>query len=298
MDAGESLGAGALEGVDEITTGTTVHARPYRTFVYVDLALSSSKTRHADASKGPRIVQAGTVILTRMRLALVHIRLASRTRESLRAIAGEGSGRVHANTIVLARRTLRALINVLGTVQSFVSGGARTGEGSVDRAGITNRALVTWIRRTGIIEMTKQSGLSIRALAIEAADAIDASCAVETGCACTVINVDAAIGSGPAIHAYTRITAVRIRACGSVVAQGRSYRTFVHIQFTLRARKGRWTQTGILVHSVHAGGTILTEITRAVINILLAVIASEAFGANALVVMFTELMARASVFTR
>lgn len=68
---------------------------------------------------------------------------------------------------------------------------------------------------------------------------------------------------------------MRIRACGPVVAQGRPYRALVHVQFALRAREGRWTQTGILVHSVHAGGTILTEIARTIIDILLAMIASE-----------------------
>lgn len=119
------------------------------------------------------------------------------------------------------------------------------------------------------------TGLSICALTIKAADAIDAGCAVEASCACTVINVDAAIGPGPAIHAYTRITAMRIRACGPVVAQGRPYRTLVHIQFALRTREGRWTQARVLIHSVHAGGTILTEIAHTIINIFLAVIASE-----------------------
>lgn len=44
MGAGETLGAGALEGVDEIAAGTAVHARPQRALVYVDLALGSGET--------------------------------------------------------------------------------------------------------------------------------------------------------------------------------------------------------------------------------------------------------------
>jgi len=51
---------------------------------------------------------------------------------------------------------LCALVNVLGAVQSFVSGSTGAGEGPVDRASVTDRALMTRIRRTGIIEMTKQ----------------------------------------------------------------------------------------------------------------------------------------------
>lgn len=53
--------------------------------------------------------------------------------------------------------TLFALINILGTVQSFVSGGAGTGEGSIDRAGVADRALMTRIRRASVIEMTEQT---------------------------------------------------------------------------------------------------------------------------------------------
>jgi len=51
---------------------------------------------------------------------------------------------------------LCALVNVLGAVQSFISGGTGAGEGSVDRASVTDRTLMTRIRCTSIIEMTKQ----------------------------------------------------------------------------------------------------------------------------------------------
>lgn len=55
------------------------------------------------------------------------------------------------------RLTLLALVNVFGTIQSFVSGGAGAGERAVDRAGVADRALVTRIRRAGIVEMTEES---------------------------------------------------------------------------------------------------------------------------------------------
>lgn len=55
------------------------------------------------------------------------------------------------------KRTLGALVNILGTVYSFISSGAGAGEGPVDRASVTDCALMTWIRRTGIIKMTKQT---------------------------------------------------------------------------------------------------------------------------------------------
>lgn len=119
------------------------------------------------------------------------------------------------------------------------------------------------------------TGLSIGALAKEAADAIDAGSAVEAGRTCAVIDVDAAVGPGPAIHAYARVTAMRIRACCAIVAQGRPHGALVHVQFALRAREGRRTETRVLVHPVHAGGAILTEVARTVVDVLLAVFAAE-----------------------
>lgn len=59
-----------------------------------------------------------------------------------------------------------------------------------------------------ITNLTSLTSLAVRALAIEAADAIDAGSAVEAGRTCTVIDVDAAVGPGPAVHAYARVTAV------------------------------------------------------------------------------------------
>jgi len=115
----------------------------------------------------------------------------------------------------------------------------------------------------------------VRALAIEATDAIDAGSTIEASCTCTVIDVDAAVGPGPAIHAYTRITAMRIRACCAIVTQGRPYRALVHVQLALRAREGRRTQTRVLVHAVHASGAILTKVARTIVDVLLAMITSE-----------------------
>lgn len=50
-----------------------------------------------------------------------------------------------------------ALVDILGAVQPFVSGGAGAGEGSIDGAGVANRALVTRIRRASVVEMAQQS---------------------------------------------------------------------------------------------------------------------------------------------
>lgn len=69
---------------------------------------------------------------------------------------------------------------------------------------------------------------------------------------------------------------MRIRTRGTIVTQGRPYGALVHVQLALRAGEGRWTQAGVLVHPVHARGAILTEITRTIVDILLAMGALEA----------------------
>lgn len=119
------------------------------------------------------------------------------------------------------------------------------------------------------------TGLAVRALAVKTADTVDTGSAVEAGRTCTVVDVDATVRPGPAVHANTRVAAVRIRARGAVMAQGRPHGTLVHVELALRARESRRTQTGVLVHPVHACRTVLTEIARTVVDVLLAVIAPE-----------------------
>ena len=120
--------------------------------------------------------------------------------------------------------------------------------------------------------------LAISALTVEAADAVDAGSAVEAGCASTVVDVDAAVGPGPAIHAYARVTTWWIGARGAVVAQRRSNRTLVDVQLALRARVRRWTQARVLVYPVHAGRAVLAQVPRTVVNVLLALVTAEAWN--------------------
>jgi len=53
--------------------------------------------------------------------------------------------------------TLFTLVNVFGTIQSFISGSAGTGKGPVDRTGVADCTLVARIRRASIVEMAKQA---------------------------------------------------------------------------------------------------------------------------------------------
>lgn len=53
--------------------------------------------------------------------------------------------------------------------------------------------------------MAEQSGLSVGALTVKAANTIDAGSPVEAGSTCAIVDVDAAVRPGPAIHAYARV---------------------------------------------------------------------------------------------
>lgn len=130
----------------------------------------------------------------------------------------------------------------------------------------------------GIFIETALTGLAVGALTVEAADAVDAGSAVEACSSCTIVDVDAAVGSGPSVHAYARITARRIGARGAVVAQGWPDRALVHVELALCARV-RWrAETGVFVYPVHAGRTVLTQIPWTVVDVLLALLATETWN--------------------
>lgn len=122
---------------------------------------------------------------------------------------------------------------------------------------------------------SKLTSFSVSAAAVKTADPIDTSCAVEASSTCTIVDVDAAIGSGPTVYANAGITAVRIGACRAVVTERWSYGTLVNVEFALGPGKSRRTQTRIFVDTVHTRCAILTKITRAIIDIFFAMIASK-----------------------
>lgn len=111
-----------------------------------------------------------------------------------------------------------ALVNVLGAVDALVAGRTGARKRSVDGTRVANRIRMTGIRRTRIVQMAQQSCLARRTAAHEAADTIDAGGAIEAGRTVTIVNVDAAIGSRPAVDTNARVAADRIRACRSVLA--------------------------------------------------------------------------------
>ena len=115
----------------------------------------------------------------------------------------------------------------------------------------------------------------MRALAEEAADAVDAGGAVEARRAGTVVDVDAAVGTGPAVDADARVAAVAVGARRAIVAQRRPERALVDVVLALRPVEGGRAQAGVLVHPVDARRPVLAEVAHAVVDVALAVIAFE-----------------------
>lgn len=113
------------------------------------------------------------------------------------------------------------------------------------------------------------------ALAEEAPDPVDAGGPVEAGRASAVVDVLAAVGSGPAVYAYAGEAAVAVGAGRPVVAGRGPHRALVDVVLALRTRERWWTQARVLVHPVDACRTVLAKITLAVVDVLLAVITLE-----------------------
>lgn len=295
---GKADRARALERIDQIAADSAVETRIRGALVHVDLALRSGETWHANASKRSGIVQAATLVLTGVRLALVDVRLAAWSREALGAVARERTGRVDADAVVLAGRSLIALVDVLGTVDTLVAHRARTRERSVDRAGVTYGVRVARIRGTGVVQMAQQSGLAGRTPAVETTDAVDAGRSVEAGRVDAVVDVVAAVRTVPAVDADAVVAAVGVGTGGTVLADRRLLHALVHIRFAVLAGKARRALAVIGVDPVHTGGTVLAQIARAVVNILLAVFALETGWTFALVVELGRLLASSSVLAR
>lgn len=215
-------------------------------------------TWHANASKCARVVQAASIILARMAFAFVDIRFAARPGKPLRAIACKRTGRIDAFAVVFARRALHAFVDVFGAIDAFVAGRTRARVRAIHRTRVANSVRVAWIRGARVVQMAQQTRFARNAAADEAADAIDARGPIETGRVRTIVDIDAAIGSGPAVHTNARVSADRIRARRPILADRWSRQALVDVTLTVFAREIRSTFATIRVHIVNAFATILT----------------------------------------
>lgn len=131
------------------------------------------------------------------------------------------------------------------------------------------------IRGACIVQMTQQPRLSRRATAIEATNAIDTRRSIEARSLHTIIDILAAIAPSPAIYTDATVATMGVRTGCSILTDRRTQGALIDIHITVASREIRWTIAAILIDSIHTGASILTQISRTIIDVLLAVLALE-----------------------
>lgn len=110
---------------------------------------------------------------------------------------------------------------------------------------------------------------------MEAANPVDASGTVETGGPGTVVDVHRTVLSGPTVHAYAIVRSQRVGARGPVVAHARPHGAFVDVHLAGISGPLGGARARVTVHAVHARTAVETGVRYTVVNVFLAVFASE-----------------------
>ena len=113
------------------------------------------------------------------------------------------------------------------------------------------------------------------ALTKETADAVVTSGAIEASGTGAIVDILRAIGSRPSVDADARESAVGVGARGAVLANARPQRALVHVLIAVRAGERRRTLARIRIDAVDASRSVLTQMTRAIVDVFLAICSSE-----------------------
>lgn len=272
---GESDGAEALETIDEVTADAAIETGPRGTLVHILLTEDARVAWHANASESSPLVQARSLILARAGFAFVDVDLAAGTRETPAAVALEGTGNVHAGAIMFARVTCIALVDVVHAVGAGEAVGTGADVRSIDGARVADGTRVTRIARTRILQVTQQSCCTGCTLTEEGSHPVVARGPVEANGHGAVVHIFRAILPGPTIHADAVVATDVVPARRTILAHAGSHGTLIHVFAAISACVGGRTVAGVRVDSVDAGGSILTQVSRTVVDVALAVIASE-----------------------
>lgn len=238
--------------------------------------MSSLKSRHADTGVVPDPVQTGAVVLAGVGGALVDVLLTAGAGVPPKTVTGEGAVGVHALAAVLTGVCAdAALVSVDVAGAAGVSSGTVTVEHAADGVCVTVRAFATRITDTSIVSVAQQTGLPVRAEADEGGHAVDAGGARAAGGGGAVVDVLGAVGTAPAVHTDTDVAARVVTARPAVLTGVGLQAALVHVFSTVLTRPLRGTLAVVGVDSVHAGPSVGTLVTRAVVNVVLTVGAVE-----------------------
>ena len=109
----------------------------------------------------------------------------------------------------------------------------------------------------------------------ETADAVVTSGAIEASGTGAIVNILRAIRSRPSVDADARESAVGVGARGAVLANARPQRALVHVLIAVRAGERRRTLARVRIDAVDASRSVLTQMTRAIVDVFLAICSSE-----------------------
>lgn len=179
--------------------------------------------------------------------------------------------------------TQSTFIHVLAAGWPRVPGGASADGLAIDRIGVTVGSLVAGVADARIVEVAQQTCAPMRTLAIEGGHAVMAGGALETGSTGTVIDVLAAVFSGPAIDTHAVVATMRIVAGSTILAGIGHQLTLIHILCAVLTCPLWWAAAIVGIHAIHACTPILAVVSRTVIHVFFTVLASKAWQAGTLV---------------
>lgn len=240
--------------------------------------MSPFKSGHADAGVVSNPVQTSAVILAWVGGAFIDVLLTAGPSIAPHTVTGKRAVCVDALASVLTGVcTDTALISVDVAGAACVAGGTVTVEHAADGVGVTVRALSTRVTDTSIVSVAQQTSLSMRAEADEGGHAVDAGGAGAARCRGTVVDVFRAVRSTPTVHTNTYVTARKVTTRSTILTRIGLQATLVDILCAVLTSPLRRTLTVVSVDSIHAGPSISTLMTWAVVYVVLTVGAIESW---------------------
>lgn len=128
------------------------------------------------------------------------------------------------------------------------------------------------------ISLPRLTCFSWSAPAVEAAHPVNACSTIEAGSTCTVVNIDTAVRACPTIDTYTGESTNGVGASGTILAHTGSLSTLIYILLTQLPHVSGWTQTWVPIDIIHTCSPILAQVAWTIINVLLTVLATIAYG--------------------
>jgi len=273
--AAETPHAVTLVRVDTVRADPAVLTRRPRALVNVNLAVIPSVSWHTDASESPSFINTSSLVQARIGITLVDVDFTPRACESLGTSAFEGSRGVNTLAVMFTWSTcFKTFVDILIALRSIESWGAVAGIISTHRIGVTPRTRVARITGARIFQVTQKSSFARWTFAVKPSNSIMASSSVKTVSLHAVILVGLTVPSHESIDADTLISSLSVLA-GSMVEARVGEAAFVHIHGAVFASPLGRTFAGVGVDAILALSSVLAKVTMAIVDILLAIVASK-----------------------